>query len=379
MQSIAIDIFLSCSFREDDAALVNLVKSICRALEMDCVNVSKGYGQIPPEKAREYIKGLPAVIAIATRGQRAGEKEYVMPSAVREEVSMAYALGKPILLIRESGVQFDGFMNNYGTHLTFSRDSAWTTEFIEKLVASIHTLKMDLVPVDGVATYPHNPDYYTEVCRGLFELEKTEEGFEWACTVTRRIKFCNDFKGTLRAGFSPEQVVPKNESLPDLEWHIIYESGSRQFELKPSVNQISAASLDLSIHVTPQPQENDFIEYTLFGRSRYLFPIYLEEAHTSVVIKDRVYSAFAGIIRSSRTDILKLQYRFPKEYHVNVKDITCLVATYSSNIEYVVESEMQRIVSSIDSFGGNVVVNLIASKPLLGCFYGIAWIPPTEG
>lgn len=376
MKSIPTDVFLSCSFRDEDREVVNLVKAICRALDINCKNVGDGFSQVPPDKAREYIRNLPGIVAITTRREHIRDEEYSMPSAVREEISMGYALGKPILLIREDGVQFDGFMNNYGTYLPVSRTSLWQTDSIEKLVASIHNLKMSLLPPDDSSLFAQTSDYYAEVLLGLIELEKTPEDFVWATTVTRKLRFTRDFTGELKSGVWPDKAVRIDKDAPNLEWKIKFDSGSKDFELIPEVKEISPALLDVSIKVIPAPQENDFLEYTFFWRSKYSFPIYPDQATTYVMINGKEYSAIAGIIRSVRTEILKLNYRFPKEYGLNSRDVSPLVATYSSTLGHVVENEIGKLSTSIDTIGGNVIVSVIANKPLMGCMYGIAWVPP---
>jgi hypothetical protein len=120
---------------------------------------------------------------------------------------------------------------------------------------------------------------------------------------------------------------------------------------------------------------HDGPEYA-FCKSRFLFPIYLEDTNTAIVIKNRRYFAVAGVIRNTSTDVLKLVFKFPKEYRLDSHDISPVVATYSTTIDQIDEDEMKRMDASIDSFGDTVLVNLVVSRPEPGRFYGIAWIPP---
>jgi hypothetical protein len=376
MQSAALEIFLSCSFQGKDAVIVNLVQAICQALDIKCINVSMGYAQTPGEKARDYIDKVPAMIAIATRRKRFRNGDYAMPSAVHEELSMAFGVKKPILLIHEDGVTIDGFLSNMGTYLTFSRDRIWNATFIEALVSSIHGLKMDVLPTARVGIYPQKEDHSTEMYQAFMELEKSNHGFVWTNSSKRKIKFGSDFRGPLKAGFWPDVFPSRHKTLRIEDWRIKYESGSQKFKLQTIVNRNRAALLDLSIHVKPQPRENDFIQYTLFCKSKFLFPIYLEDTNTAIVIKNRQYFAVAGVIRNTSTDVLKLIFKFPKEYRLDSHDISPVVATYSTTIDQIDEDEMKRMDASIDSFGETVLVNLVVSKPVPGRFYGIAWIPP---
>src|SRR5436309_14062839 len=68
----------------------------------------------------------------------------MMPAAIRYEISIAYGLGKPLILFREKGVRFDGFVLNYGTHLTFDRSAIYSPMSIERLVSAIHEFRVFL-------------------------------------------------------------------------------------------------------------------------------------------------------------------------------------------------------------------------------------------
>lgn len=380
MGSITINVFLSCSSREDDADIVNLVKSICRALDVNCVNVSAGYTQSPLERAKGYIRNLPAMIAVATRREPISDEKYMMPPAVRDEISMAYALEKPVLLICEDGVQVDGLISGNSTYLPFSRESIRETECMEKLIASIYNLRKDVLP--GEVTYPHTNDYYAETYSALIELDTTDDEqdeFIWYYVTTRRIRFVRNYNGVLSTGFRPDRVVQIPEGAPDIEWGITIEAESKPFEFTRTLNEVSPTLLDLSLQVIPEPETNDFIEFTVWCRSKYLFPIYYNETFLPVIIKGKKYTAWAGLIRSVPTEILKIVYKLPSGYGLEPEDITCFVSAYNLTIGFIDEKEMERVGIEIESFGGDIVVTVEVSRPKVGCFYGIAWRPPRKG
>ncbi len=127
MQSCEKKAFLSCSFNEKDTDVNDLVKSICEGLRIECINVCEGYQQSPAMKAKEMIAGSHMFIAVITRRERVDRDIFNMPASVHDEISMAYALNKPVLLIKEKGVRCDGFLNHYGTHISFSRDKLRTS------------------------------------------------------------------------------------------------------------------------------------------------------------------------------------------------------------------------------------------------------------
>ena len=136
MKSAKITGFLSCSFAEAEKPLNEFFNAVCKGLDVQCSNVSDGYKESPPAKAREMIEEAQLFIAIVTRREKVGD-EFHMPPAVHDEISMAYAMDKPMLLFKEDGVTFKGFLSNYGTHVTFSRNALQNPEFLRKVIASI--------------------------------------------------------------------------------------------------------------------------------------------------------------------------------------------------------------------------------------------------
>ena len=146
MQSAKVDIFLSCSLEDDDKEVNDLFESICTALYINTVNVETASPQVPPDKARELIKNSQALIAIAVKRTSFGNGEYAMPLSVSQEISMAYGMETPILLFLEENVSVkEGMLQNYATHLEFSRDNIKTSEILGKIIKAIYDLKMNIV------------------------------------------------------------------------------------------------------------------------------------------------------------------------------------------------------------------------------------------
>src|SRR5947208_17071427 len=105
MISSDINVFFSCSFSDTDAPVNELVQGVCKGLGLACVNVGGGFTALPPEKAKEFISSAAGLIAVATPRDRLENGGFIMPAAVREEISIAYGLGKRILILGETGVQ----------------------------------------------------------------------------------------------------------------------------------------------------------------------------------------------------------------------------------------------------------------------------------
>ena len=165
-----IDVFLSCSFSATDVAVNELVTGVCNGLHLACVNVGAGFSSIPPEKAREYISSAEGLIAIVTVRDRLENGEFIMPAAVREEISIAYGLCKRILILGENGVRFDGFMNNYCTRLPFMREDLTRPAFIEKLVNTIFTFRQEIAG-SKTAAPNYATEYFSESTRTMVTLD----------------------------------------------------------------------------------------------------------------------------------------------------------------------------------------------------------------
>ena len=141
----SVNAFFSCSFQEVDININDFFKSICEGLNIQCKNVSDGYTSTPPDTARKLIDESKVVLAIITKRDETTTGKGIMPSAVHEEISMAYALQKPTLIVIEESVSRDGFLSNFGTFIVFNRDKLYTDEFIKKVVSSLHELRMQAV------------------------------------------------------------------------------------------------------------------------------------------------------------------------------------------------------------------------------------------
>jgi hypothetical protein len=115
MNALPLQIFFSCSFSPEDKETNELFLALCRGLDMKCVNVSEAYSATPPAKAKELIAKSQAVVVVATRREKLQSGEFRMPTAVHDELSMAYGLGIPILAFVETGVKTDGFLPGYAT------------------------------------------------------------------------------------------------------------------------------------------------------------------------------------------------------------------------------------------------------------------------
>lgn len=132
MNSVAMDIFFSCSFQDVDKDINAFFQAICKALSLRSTNVSTESPRIPPAEAKAQIEAAQAVIAVCPRRSEMAEGGFVMPPAVRDEIAIAFGTDTPLLMIVEEGVDSAGFQNNMGTFLQFDRGSLHSPELLEK-------------------------------------------------------------------------------------------------------------------------------------------------------------------------------------------------------------------------------------------------------
>jgi hypothetical protein len=370
---------LSCSFAPGDAALNELVLGVCKGLDLACVNVGAGYSSIPPEKAREYITSAKGLIAVATVRDRLDNGEFIMPAAVREEIAIAYGIGTPILILGETGVRFDGFMDNYCTRLPFMREELTRPAFIEKLVHTLFTFRTEIVRVNN-ATPSYASEYFSESTRYMMSLDWDGEGYLWTVANKKRLRFETALERDIVSIVWPavQSGGAVNGELP--EWEVSIDAATRQFEVKPVVRDIHPDRLELALRFQPDPQPGDMIEFTRTFKSRRLNPLTTSDlpkgAAPAIVIGGRGYPVRDGVLITERVEKLHAHYSFAEQYGLRPESVAPFVGSYGYTLEYLAPWELARLSADIDSFGKKLFVDLRADNPVPRYLYGIAWLPP---
>ena len=375
------EIFLSCSFAADDAAINELVRGVCGGVGLGCVNVSAGFSAVPPEKAKEFIAQVAGVIAVVTKRDRLEGGDFIMPAAVREEISIAFGLGKPILIIGEEGVRFDGFLNNYGTRLPFSRDGLMNPAFIEKLVFSIYTFRHGVASTES-SLYQYATEYISESTRNLISLDYADSTYWWTTALTKRLRFETTLQREIPSSVWPAVPPTIKPGVPNAEWSVSVENSSRPFEIKPFVRDLAPDRVDLLLHFEPTPQQGDCVEFTRTFRSQYLNPLFVEDLPPDrppqVSIDGRSYALDEGLVLAERTKKLQMHYSFPTAYGLRPADLKVFAASHSFTIDYLAPWERKRVAAEIEFFGPKLLANLRVEEPVPRHMYGLAWNPPNR-
>lgn len=382
MQSATVRAFFSCSFKKDDKPVNDFFRALCEGLDIACHNVDGGYTEVPPDKARQLIAESDAVIAIAPARNRFHDSdEYAMPEAVSNEISIAYGLKRPILIIKEDNVRTDGFLTTYATYLSFSRTQLHDPEFIKKAVKSIHMIKMGSLSEHELLVNQEHTEYVAESASHLYELEREGQGFVWQHSLERKIVFTKNFFKPLKiwrwndvaSGRSPDGLPPV-----EVRFEII--SSSRHFDTKISFDELGPFGVIGNIAFDPMPVVGDFIEFFLSFRGAALIPIFADDVFGggTVEIDGIKYNAFEGIIPVNKAKAVDLQFRIPREYGVHVGDIHFFSGSFTQGVDYVVQSEIDRARVTKEVVGGKISISAKLTSPLLRHIYGIAWNPPNR-
>ena len=378
MQSTNIDVFFSCSFHEEDRVVNDFFVAICKALDIKCVNVNAAYSSVPPDVARKIIDDSQALIAIGTKRNKLENGDYAMPSAVQEEVSMAYGKEVPILLFVEEGVVVDGMKGNFCTHIKFNRDNLCDKEQLERIIKSVHGVKLEVLSPNDLIYDHDTPEIMADHVKQLIELQKTESGYIWSYTTSKRIQFLSTFKRSIPVAFwaSVPAIIPSNEKPIQVEINL--EGHSRDLSLKIEKTKETPDCAKSLIKIEPHPEKGDFIEYTSHAESKYFNPTFYEDIKENVivVVDGEEFHCIDGFVPIQRTKFASLEIRFPRGFGLTKSNIRFFVGSYTDEVDYVVESENKRAQVEMDEVGGHLTVKMEIESPLLRHMYGFAWNPP---
>ncbi len=377
MHSATVDIFFSCSFRDEDRDINEFILAICRALNLNPTNVSTGYSSTPPQVAKEKIERSQAVIAVCTNRDELKAGGFMMPQAVHDEISFAYGKDIPVLMIKEREIVVAGFKENFGTFLEFDRTRILGNDFVQKVIEAIHGLKLDVLGPHQLGTESGISDARADWVHHLIELKRDEKDFVWYYSTSKKITFLQPSKRSF-----PSQVwaiVPQELSgtEPPMSYSLTVKNSSRGITLEDRIEEHTACCVKSMMRLVPPAEEGDFVEYESSYSSRYLNPVWLDEAvEGSMVHLDAGdYACADGIVFIHRTKNAIIEFRFPREYGLRRSDVRPFVGSYTSSLDYEVTSELERASIKIEEFAGNLVIRMELESPLPGHMYGVAWHP----
>lgn len=370
-----VDTFLSCSFDSGDKDVVEFISAIIRGFGFHPTNVSTGSPMTPPEVAKQKIASAQCLIAICTRRSELASGKWVMPQAVQDEIAIAYGTGTPALMLVEDGIELAGFKSNFGTYHSFERAKLTDPGTVGSIVEALQNLFSTVTSSSG--TYAAGlAGSHAEFVHHLVELESEGQDFVWSYSTSKKIVYTQASRGGFPAGVWASLPGKIPDQAPPLDWQIETVSSSRDIKVVAEIQKQEPECVEARLRMEPPPDAGDYVEYRTFSRSRYLNPIWDNEATgVPIHLEKGTYKAFDGLLFIHRTQKAVIEFRFTRNYGLSVGDIVPFVGSYTSGFDYEIESEIKRAAVRVEEFGGSVLVRLELDNPLPNAMYGVAWNP----
>ncbi|SDD99218.1 hypothetical protein [Aquimonas voraii] len=381
MKSAEVKAFFSCSFSAGDREVNSFFRAICEGLDISCANVDHGGSEVPPAMALQMIESADIVIAVATiRDKIEGKESFRMPSAVSQEIAMAFGKAKPTLVFAEDGVQMDGFSPNFGTYQTFSRSKLFSAEFLRRAIASIHSVKLGGLTDHELLLSQETTDFIAEEASHLFELKADGQDFYWYHATQRSILVVRDGCEKLpiyRWSEFPPPSLPVNACPMNSKFELV--SSSRPLNAVLELQEVSPLGVIGEVRLSPPARKGDRLTYDMEFSGRYLAPVKQSDVGSSrgTEVFGRNFLCYEGIVPVNRAREIELHFRFPREYKIDPEDVEFFVASFSHGIDYIVESEISRAEVKKSCIAGSVSFAVSLKSPLLRHVYGVAWNPPS--
>ena len=143
MAEPAFKAFVSCSFAQEDRALVEFFKRLAAALNFSITMYERIEVQNLTVSVEDLIKSSDCVIAIATKRSKIAEGEdWTTSDWIHQEVAFARAYAKPIALFVERGVHISGFIEGEIRKVVFSRENL--LESVDTSIGYLYSLRRTL-------------------------------------------------------------------------------------------------------------------------------------------------------------------------------------------------------------------------------------------
>jgi len=155
-------------------------------------------------------------------------------------------------------------------------------------------------------------------------------------------------------------------------------NGTKNMTIIVEKEQHTSERIEAGLEIDPSPEAGDYIEYSTVTKSRYFKPVWEEdiaEDSLPLRIQNRNYKCYDGQIYIQRTKKAYIEFRFPREYGLKPQHVEPFVGSYTGNVDYIVESEIQRARVEKKHFAGMLTIRMEIDSPLLRHIYGVAWNP----
>lgn len=271
-----------------------------------------------------------------------------------------------------------GFKEKFRTFHQFDRGALHDPEFLKQTVKALHEFKVDLI--DGhMLSHGHEPAASrADHLHHLVELKAVGGDFAWGYSTTKKIIYTRDSAVAFPTSVFATQGVKVPPDSPPITWRYEHLDASRSLKLVPTIEQQTPNCVEVRLRPDPPAEPGDHITYRTFSRSRYLIPLWEEETadNRRVHLSSGDFRICEGLLFIHRTKKAVIEFRICREYGLRQRDLVPFVASYTSSIDFEVESELRRATVRVDNFGGSLTVRMEIDSALPGHIYGIAWNPP---
>jgi tetratricopeptide (TPR) repeat protein len=149
--------FVGHSFAESDADVVTFFKSLLGEMATRCLSGEAAEAKSISDKVKERIKQAELFVAIFTRRDKIeGKEEWSTAPWVIEEKAHAQALGKKLILLKESGIAQIGGMQGDLEYIEFKRDALHHAAI--RLIQTIWSLNPSKMTLSRNMPFPINQD-----------------------------------------------------------------------------------------------------------------------------------------------------------------------------------------------------------------------------
>jgi hypothetical protein len=358
-------VFISCSFDEKDSDLIEFFTRVVRALRLNPVTAQNPEARPIPEKVTEAVSDSSAVLAILTRrGAPDTENKFNAPEWIQQEMGMAYAFGKPLAILVESGVSL-GSLSRATEYVEFDRERLH--ESVPKVISLLLSLQSQITPTWGSPPYRLEKQEIHIVLRadgsyglsGEFILQAVQDG----------IRAFDNFLNTPFGGTYTLEETEISISSPDKRVSCdVLASGKQrvafEYRFDPPLKRGEKVEWEIKVDV-PHPA------------------IPMTRREIARLIEERQYPvermvAIDGWLVVPPTSELEITWEFPPGYLPQEEDIIVQVGAFADG--FVLEDELERLrdrkALGRVKLSKGTVLRLKVSRPLSGYLYGICWIPP---
>ncbi len=384
MHSVNLTAFFSHKFNDTRLNdIIELIKGTCTALDINLVNVNHASPDVPPKEALNLMKNSKLLIALCTREKKFdGDDTYSFSSAVHHEITMAFEKQMSIVIFAEDGVKIDGFLPSMGTFERIEITDNINIETVSKIVKGIHIGKTrSISPHDLEISQGGTSSFYVDYAVMEVRLVELEGNMEWQYIIEKCFCFKEKFDLPLRCGSWPVHEIDGELSMPQA--NISITDSSVEFVMEVEERELKNAGIDIHLNFTPLPQKDDYLKTREVYRSPFLVPLIKNNDDNAVLrVNDIDYHATDGFCLITHNNKVTIKVILPSWYPINYEQITPVVATFSSGLDYVVNREIERIEREClfekKSFNDELTMILEIENPFYQHYYGIAWNPPDE-